>query len=251
MVKGKPRQVQIPAQGASGRGAACGRDGNRRRDEPAPPAPSRTRKRTRIQEENEEKILDAALEVFSTWGYRGATVDQIAALAGMTKPNLLYYFRRKEDIYLAVLNRTHEMWLEPLEHLDAAGDPATEIAAYIDRKLEMSRDNPKASRLFAMEIIQGAPILGSTLRGRLKTLVDDKAAVIRRMDRGGPPRAGRPAPPHLHDLGDHPALRRLRHPDPRRPRRQGHPPRSLRRGKRDAGAGVSHRSHWQTRSSVG
>jgi TetR/AcrR family transcriptional regulator len=139
----------------------------------------RTRKRTRIQEENEEKILDAGLEVFSTWGYRGATVDQIAALAGMTKPNLLYYFRRKEDIYLAVLNRTHEMWLEPLEHLDPAGDPATEIAAYIDRKLELSRDNPKASRLFAMEIIQGAPILGETLRGRLKRLVDDKAAVIR------------------------------------------------------------------------
>jgi TetR/AcrR family transcriptional regulator len=138
----------------------------------------RTRRRTRIQEENEEKILDAALEVFSTWGYRGATVDQIAALAGMTKPNLLYYFRRKEDIYLAVLNRTHEMWLEPLEHLDAHGDPAKEITAYIDRKLEMARDNPTASRLFAMEILQGAPVLGATLRGRLKTLVDDKAAVI-------------------------------------------------------------------------
>ena len=138
-----------------------------------------TRKRTRIQEENEGRIIDAALEVFSTWGYRGATVDQIAAAADMTKPNLLYYFRRKEDIYLAVLNRTHEMWLEPLEHLDPGGDPATEIAAYIDRKLEMSRDNPKASRLFAIEIIQGAPILGPVLRGRLKTLVDQKAAVIR------------------------------------------------------------------------
>ena len=104
----------------------------------------RTRKRTRIQEENEEKILDAGLEVFSTWGYRGATVDQIAALAGMTKPNLLYYFRRKEDIYLAVLNRTHEMWLEPLEHLDADGDPAGEIAAYIDRKLETEPRQPES-----------------------------------------------------------------------------------------------------------
>ena len=61
-----------------------------------------TRKRTRIQEINEERILDAGLEVFSTYGFRGATIDQIAALAKMTKPNLLYYFRRKEDIYLAV-----------------------------------------------------------------------------------------------------------------------------------------------------
>ena len=138
----------------------------------------RTRKRTRIQEQNEEKILDAALEVFSTYGFRGATVDQIAALAGMTKPNLLYYFRRKEDIYLAVLKRTLEMWLTPLEHLSADGDPAAEITAYIDRKLEMSRDNPEASRLFAMEIMQGAPVLGPVLRGRLKLLVDAKAAVI-------------------------------------------------------------------------
>jgi TetR/AcrR family transcriptional regulator len=138
----------------------------------------RTRKRTRIQEANEERILDAALEVFSTYGLRGATVDQIAAVAGMTKPNLLYYFRRKDDIYLAVLQRTLEMWLTPLEELSAEGDPTAEITAYIDRKLEMSRDNPKASRLFAMEIMQGGPVLDAVLRGRLKDLVDEKAAVI-------------------------------------------------------------------------
>jgi TetR/AcrR family transcriptional regulator len=141
---------------------------------------AKTRKRTRIQAANEERILDAGLEVFSTYGFRGATVDQIAALARMTKPNLLYYFRRKRDIYLAVLNRTHEMWLQPLEQLNASGDPAGEIKAYIDRKLELSRDNPKASRLFAMEIIQGAPLLSEVLAGRLKKLVDEKAAIIRR-----------------------------------------------------------------------
>jgi TetR/AcrR family transcriptional regulator len=140
----------------------------------------RTRKRTRIQEENEERILNAALEVFSTYGFRGATVDQIATLAGMTKPNLLYYFRRKQDIYRAVLQRTLEMWLMPLEALSGDGDPAAEIAAYIDRKLEMSRDKAKESRLFAMEIIQGAPVLGDVLAGRLKQLVNDKTAVIRR-----------------------------------------------------------------------
>ncbi|CAN5211554.1 TetR family transcriptional regulator C-terminal domain-containing protein [soil metagenome] len=139
-----------------------------------------TRRRTRIQEENEERILDAGLEVFSTYGFRGATVDQIATLAKMTKPNLLYYFRRKQDIYLAVLNRTLEMWLAPLEALGADGDPAPEITAYIDRKLDLSRDYPEASRLFAMEIIQGAPVLGTVLSGRLKQLVDEKTAVIRR-----------------------------------------------------------------------
>lgn len=156
---------------------------------------NQTRKRTRIQRENERKILDAALEVFSTYGFRGATVDQIARLAGMTKPNLLYYFRRKEDVYLAVLNRTLEMWLTPLEALDRDGDPITEISAYIDRKLEMASENPKASRLFAMEIMQGAPILWDVLAGRLKRLVDEKAAVIDRWAA-----EGRLAPIHPYHL---------------------------------------------------
>jgi TetR/AcrR family transcriptional regulator len=138
----------------------------------------RTRKRTRIQLENERKILDAALEVFSTYGFRGATVDQIAFLAGMTKPNLLYYFRRKQDIYLAVLNRTLDMWLTPLEALNPDGDPVAEITAYINRKIDLSRDNPKASRLFAMEIMQGAPILWGNLSGPLKRLFDENAAVV-------------------------------------------------------------------------
>lgn len=140
----------------------------------------RTRKRTRIQEENEARILDAALEVFSTFGFRGATVDQIAVLAGMTKPNLLYYFRRKQDIYFAVLRRTLDMWLQPLRELSSHGEPEEELRAYIDRKLEMSRDNPTASRLFAMEIMQGAPVLRSVLTGPMKQLVDEKAAVLRR-----------------------------------------------------------------------
>jgi TetR/AcrR family transcriptional regulator len=156
---------------------------------PRAPRARKTRKRTRIQRENEARILDAALAAFSAYGFRGVTVDQIAALAKMTKPNLLYYFRRKQDLYLAVLNRTLEMWLRPLEALDPGGDPAAEIAAYIDRKLELSRDNPAASRLFANEILHGAPALRPVLAGRLKKLVDDKAAVI-----GGWVDAGRLAP---------------------------------------------------------
>ncbi|MBN9020274.1 MAG: TetR family transcriptional regulator C-terminal domain-containing protein [Rhizobiales bacterium] len=140
----------------------------------------RTKKRTRIQEENEERILDAALEAFSSYGFRGATIDQIADLAGMTKPNLLYYFRRKDDIYLSVLRRTLEAWLQPLEALGDTDDPKAEIRAYLDRKLEMSRDNPKASRLYALEIMQGAPVIASVLSARLKDLVDEKVTVMRR-----------------------------------------------------------------------
>ena len=138
-----------------------------------------TRKRTRIQAENEEKILDGALEIFSRFGYRGATVDQIAKASGMSKPNLLYYFRRKHDIYVAVLRRTLEMWLQPLEEISASGDPAAELTRYIAKKLEFSRTNPQESRLFASEIIHGAPQLRPVLERQVRDLVEAKAAVLR------------------------------------------------------------------------
>jgi TetR/AcrR family transcriptional regulator len=140
---------------------------------------SQTKKRTRIQEEKEERILNAGLTIFSAFGYRGTTVDQIADKAGMSKPNLLYYYRRKHDIYLAVLNRTLEMWLDPLEKIDVNGDPETEIAEYIQDKVEYSKLYPEASRLFIGEILQGAPVLKPILETRLRDLVEAKAKVIK------------------------------------------------------------------------
>ncbi len=133
---------------------------------------------TRIQARNKELILEAALDVFSASGFRGATVDQIAAKAEMSKPNLLYYFRRKEDIYVALLEHTLSDWLEPLRELDPAGDPLTELALYISAKMQMSEANPKAARLFANEILHGAPMIEKFLKGPLRQLVAEKSQVI-------------------------------------------------------------------------
>jgi TetR/AcrR family transcriptional regulator len=143
-----------------------------------PKLPPPAAQNTRIQLRNRELILAAALDVFSAFGFRGATVDQIAQKAEMSKPNLLYYFRRKEDIYLALLEHTLGDWLEPLRRLDPAGDPITELSNYISAKMQMSEANPKASRLFANEILHGAPKIKSYLKGPLRTLVNEKAAVI-------------------------------------------------------------------------
>lgn len=137
-----------------------------------------TQRKTRIQLENEERILDAALEVFSVRGFRGATIDQIAEHAGMSKPNLLYYFRRKQDMYEALISRLLDTWLEPLKELDPDGDPLPELQSYIRRKLEMARDYPRESRLFANEILQGAPHIKTLLESELKPLVDEKANVL-------------------------------------------------------------------------
>ena len=135
-------------------------------------------KRSRIQIANRASIVEAALAVFSSEGYRGATIDAIAAQAGMSKPNLLYYFKTKEDIYREVLESTVEGWLEPFSAIDADGDPVEELKRYIILKIRMSRDHPEASRLFANEIGRGAPISGHFLNTRLRELVTEKASVI-------------------------------------------------------------------------
>jgi len=149
------------------------------------PRAAKTQRRTRIQEEKEEVILEAALEVFSVSGFRGTTIDQISEAAGMSKPNLLYYFRTKEAIHRQLIDRVLSTWLEPLRAFDAAGDPAAEIRSYIRRKLEMARDFPRESRLFANEILQGAPHIEDELKGPLKDLVDEKADVIRAWSKAG------------------------------------------------------------------
>ncbi|KGD99964.1 MULTISPECIES: TetR family transcriptional regulator C-terminal domain-containing protein [Rhizobium/Agrobacterium group] len=149
------------------------------------PRAAKTQRRTRIQEEKEERILEAALDVFSSSGFRGSTIDQIADAAGMSKPNLLYYFRTKEAIHRALIDRVLFTWLEPLRAFNSEGNPEAEIRSYIRRKLEMARDFPRESRLFANEILQGAPHIEDELKGPLKKLVDEKAEVIRAWARTG------------------------------------------------------------------
>ncbi|OIP86984.1 MAG: TetR family transcriptional regulator [Rhodobacterales bacterium CG2_30_65_12] len=143
------------------------------------------RPRTRIQEKNRATILDAALEVFSQHGFRGATLDQIARAAGLSKPNVLYYFPSKEAIHATLVDGLIHDWIEPLRALGPEGDPVEEILAYVRRKLEMSRTMPRESRLFANEIVQGAPRLGPEITGAFKVLVDEKAAMIRGWEEAG------------------------------------------------------------------
>jgi len=135
-------------------------------------------RKTRIQRANEQKILEAALEVFSRHGFRGSTIDQISEEAGMSKPNLLYYFKSKQDIHETLLSRLLDSWLAPMKELSKDGDPLEEILNYVRRKVEMARDYPRESRLFANEILQGAPRIKSILEGEVNDLLNEKVAII-------------------------------------------------------------------------
>ena len=150
---------------------------------------------TRIQQKNREIILTGALEAFSTHGFRGATIDQIADASGLSKPNVLYYFSSKDEIHRTLLTALLDQWLAPMRCLDPDGDPLEEILRYVRAKLDLSRDYPRESRLFANEVLQGAPHLSQILGGQLRGLVDDAVVTIR-----GWIDAGRLAPVDPHHL---------------------------------------------------
>ena len=144
-----------------------------------------TKPTTRIQALNRSLILEAALDVFAQHGYRGATLDQIAQAAGLSKPNMLYYFANKEEIHVTLLAQLMDTWLAPMREIDPGGAPLDELLRYVMRKLEMSRIYPRESRLFANEILQGAPRMGGHLETGLKPLVDATAALIERWAEAG------------------------------------------------------------------
>lgn len=135
--------------------------------------------RRRATAEKRSAITDAALMLFSQFGLHGTRLEQVAVAAGISKTNLLYYFPSKKQLYLAVLQDLLAVWLAPLRALQADQQPLEAIRQYIRLKLEVSRDHPRASRLFCMEMLQGAPVLKEELAGPVRTLVDEKAALIR------------------------------------------------------------------------
>ena len=128
---------------------------------------------TRIQRENRTRILEAALEVFSRNGFRGTTLDQIAQISELSKPNLIYYYNSKEDIYLALFSQLLDQWLEPLIALNIDGDPIEEILSYVQIKLALSRDKPRESRLFANEVLRGCPRIAWFIEKDLKAVVEE------------------------------------------------------------------------------
>ena len=125
-----------------------------------------------------KKLLAAALDVFSKYGFQGASLDEIAQLADMHKSNIFYYYENKEALYVEVLTDVLSKWLAPLQMMELEQDPVEAISHYIVQKIELSKTHPKASRLFAHEIMQGAPHISPILKGPLKKLFKRKAKII-------------------------------------------------------------------------
>jgi len=132
----------------------------------------------RIRQENQAMILRAAEYVFARAGFAGATMAEIATRAGVPKSNLHYYFRTKQALYRAVLAHTLQLWLSETDIIRAELPPQVALEQYIRAKMRLSASHPDASRVFANELLHGAPEIGEILRHALRELVARKAAVV-------------------------------------------------------------------------
>ncbi|WP_149586990.1 TetR/AcrR family transcriptional regulator [Tabrizicola flagellatus] len=137
-------------------------------------------RRTDIRRENERAILEAAEKVFAEAGFGGATMQLIADMAGLPKANLHYYFATKEDLYRRVVQQIFEIWLDAAASFDDAPGPVEGIGAYIDAKMDISRRHPHGSKVWASEVMHGAPVIQDYLETTLRDWTEGRIAVIQR-----------------------------------------------------------------------
>jgi TetR/AcrR family transcriptional regulator len=131
-------------------------------------------------------IIAAAEEVFALKGFKGATTQEIADKSGLPKANVHYYFNTKKILYNTVLEDVLVVWKQDANAFDLSDDPAIAIAEYIRSKMHHSFTRPFGSKVWANEIIHGAPVLGDENLGKLlRTWEKKKTARIRRWIRQG------------------------------------------------------------------
>ncbi len=131
-----------------------------------------------IRQTNEALILSAAERVFARAGFGGATMATIAEASGLPKANLHYYFGSKEVLYRAVLARILSDWLVPTHGITADAEPRAAIEQYIRAKMALSAQRPDGSKVFAYELLHGAPVVHTLLSTELRQMVLQKAAVV-------------------------------------------------------------------------
>ena len=133
----------------------------------------------KVAHKNRRLILRAAEKEFMTHGYKGASIARIAIESGLPRTNVHYYFSNKLELYGTVLNDIVSLWNDAFSDIKVDDDPREALSAYITAKIDYSQSNPIASRIFASEIIHGAPHLSEYLNSSFKDWITSKAAVIK------------------------------------------------------------------------
>lgn len=139
-----------------------------------------TSKREGVRRETLALILATAERIFAEHGFKGATMQAIADEAKLPKANLHYYFPTKQALYRQVVERIFNIWLDAAESFDTTATPEEALTTYIRKKMEISRSHPYGSKVWANEVIHGAPIIHDYLETTLTEWTESRIEVIER-----------------------------------------------------------------------
>lgn len=131
-----------------------------------------------IRQKNKAIILEAAKKEFVTYGFKGASIKRIAERANIARANIHYYFDDKTDLYQQLLSNIIAVWNKDYDTLNSDNEPKQVLSAYIRAKVMHSKNDPDASRIFASELIHGAPVLADYLNNDFKVWLQSKVTVI-------------------------------------------------------------------------
>lgn len=138
-----------------------------------------------IRARNQALILTAAEEEFVLKSYRGATMQGIADRAGLPKANIHYYFKNKKNLYKVVLRSIIQEWNEGLVTMTVDSDPKTVIEKFVRTKLHQAFAHPNRHKLFAVEVISGAPHLHDFMSTIMHDWALDKVQVMKQWHQQG------------------------------------------------------------------
>jgi AcrR family transcriptional regulator len=108
--------------------------------------------------ERQERILDAALDVFAARGYQAATVDDVAGAARTSKGGIYFHFPGKDAIFLALLDRSASLLLRRLsDRIAAEADPIAKVDAALRELVQTFGSHRTLARLFLVEALGAGP----------------------------------------------------------------------------------------------
>jgi len=106
----------------------------------------------------QERILDAALDVFTARGYQDATVDDVASAASTSKGGIYFHFPGKDAIFLALLDRSASLLLSRLrDRIAAEADPIAKVDAALRELVRTFGSHRTLARLFLVEALGAGP----------------------------------------------------------------------------------------------
>ena len=86
-----------------------------------------------VSEERKDQIMNAAEEVFSQKGFSDARMDDIAEETGLSKGTLYLYYKSKDDLIIAILDRIFRREFRVFENLDYTSMSATDaVWAFVE-----------------------------------------------------------------------------------------------------------------------